>query len=74
MTVPYSLLLEQIRDRPFAIQPLVEPVPISALPTPALLLDDAALARNLSKMATFLEGKNKGFQKRCHFKGSNTHW
>lgn len=65
MTVPYSLLLEQIRNRPFAIQPLAEPVPIAALPTPALLLDDAVFARNLSKMATFLTAKNKGFRPHC---------
>lgn len=63
--MPYSLLLEQVRNRPFAVQPLAEPVPIAALPTPALLLDDAAFARNLNKMGTFLAGKNKGFRPHC---------
>jgi len=63
--MPYSLLLEQVRNRPFAIQPLAEPVPITALPTPALLLDEAAFSRNLSKMAAFLGKKNKGFRPHC---------
>lgn len=63
--MPYSLLLEQIRSRPFAVQTLAEPVAVSELPTPALLLDETVFSDNLAKMASFLANKGKGFRPHC---------
>lgn len=49
-----------ILARPWQAEMLPEPVPVEALPTPALLLDEALLDANLERMATFLAGRGKG--------------
>lgn len=63
--MPYSLLIEQIRSRPFAVQSLDEPVAVCELPTPALLLDEDIFTENLEKMASFLASKGKGLRPHC---------
>ena len=59
---PLDAALERIRSRPTGPQMLEAPVPLETLPTPALVLDADVLARNLARMATFLEGQGKGFR------------
>jgi 3-hydroxy-D-aspartate aldolase len=46
--------------------PLSEPVSVDQLPTPALVVDVAAMERNLQRMADFLAGRGVGL--RPHFK------
>jgi D-serine deaminase-like pyridoxal phosphate-dependent protein len=41
---------------------LAEPIPLDAVPTPVLLLDEAAFSRNLGRMAEFLGARGKGFR------------
>jgi D-serine deaminase-like pyridoxal phosphate-dependent protein len=41
---------------------LPEPLPLSDVPTPALLLDEDALMRNVARMADFLGARGKGFR------------
>jgi len=38
------------------------PVPLADVPTPALLLDEDALNRNIARMADFLGARGKGFR------------
>ena len=57
-----KILLDQIRSRPFSAVTLEQALPVSELPTPALVLDKAALQRNIAKMATFLSSRGKGFR------------
>ena len=38
------------------------PIPLASLPTPILLLDEAAMMRNVEKMAAYLQAKGKGFR------------
>ena len=42
--------------------PLAEPVPVEALPTPALLVDVGQLERNLRRMADYLGARGKGLR------------
>ncbi|MGE0623072.1 MAG: DSD1 family PLP-dependent enzyme [Pseudomonadales bacterium] len=58
----YQTVLDELLARPHEPVPLPAGVDIGALPTPALLLDEAALMRNIAKMATFLGGQGKGFR------------
>jgi 3-hydroxy-D-aspartate aldolase len=58
----FDLALAEVRSRPFQALKLDEPVEIDALPTPALLLDEQALQRNINKMAEYLGGRGKGFR------------
>lgn len=51
-----------LADRPLAAVTLDEPVPLADVPTPALLLDEDALMRNIALMAKFLGAKGKGFR------------
>ncbi|MFM7119150.1 MAG: alanine racemase [Gammaproteobacteria bacterium] len=53
-------LFTQIATRAHLPVPLREPVPLHAVPTPALVLDAAALDRNVARMATFLAARGKG--------------
>ena len=62
MTPTYAAVLNELRERPTTAIPLTEPVAVEDLPTPALLLDEAALERNIEKMAAFLGAKGKGFR------------
>ncbi len=52
--------------RPWQPVPLDEPVPIAALPTPALVVDVAQLDRNLERLASHLGSRGKGV--RAHAK------
>ncbi len=49
-----------LRERHYDCLTLDEPVPLSQVPTPALLLDRNAFERNLRKMGDHLESKGKG--------------
>ena len=56
-----------LTDRLLANRPLKPiafdaPVPLSDVPTPALLLDEDALTRNIARMADFLGARGKGFR------------
>lgn len=62
MNTSFDLALAEIRRRDFQPMKLDEPVEIDELPTPALLLDEQALQRNIDKMAGFLGGRGKGFR------------
>lgn len=62
MTTPYEAVLSELRERPTTPNPFPEPVAFEVLPTPALLLDEAALERNIDKMAAFLASRAKGFR------------
>jgi 3-hydroxy-D-aspartate aldolase len=50
----------ELRARPWQAMALPEPVPVHELPTPALLLDETLLERNLERMAQFLASRGKG--------------
>ncbi len=54
--------LDRVLSRPWQVESLPEPVPISELPTPALVLDADLLERNLARMAAFLGERGKGFR------------
>lgn len=58
----YLAVLEALALRPSQPMPLSTPVPMNELPTPVLLLDEAALMRNIAKMADFLGARGKGFR------------
>ncbi len=58
----YSAVLAALMARPTEPEPLAAAVPFEALPTPALLLDEPALMRNIEKMAAFLAERGKGFR------------
>lgn len=63
MTGPaYQVALEALLSRAHEPLPLPVAVAIDDLPTPALLLDEAALMRNIEKMAAFLGSQGKGFR------------
>jgi D-serine deaminase-like pyridoxal phosphate-dependent protein len=51
-----------LRARSWQPVALEQPVPVAAIPTPALLLDEAAFERNLARMAQFLAARGKGFR------------
>jgi 3-hydroxy-D-aspartate aldolase len=52
----------ELRERPWQAVPLTEPVPVTELPTPALLLDETVLDANVRRMAEFLASRGKGFR------------
>lgn len=60
--MPYSQAVKRLTERDWQPVELAEPVPIEQLPTPALLIDEAALDRNLKRMAGFLAEKGKGLR------------
>ncbi len=51
-----------LANRTLAPIDLDQPVPLADVPTPALLLDERALSRNIAKMADFLGARGKGFR------------
>lgn len=54
--------LAQVVARPWQPTVLEQPVPVEALPTPALLLHAEPFQRNVDRMASHLSGKGKGFR------------
>ncbi len=58
----FELAVGALNARPWQAVELSEPVPIDALPTPALLLDLDSFDRNLVRMRTFLSSREKGFR------------
>lgn len=62
MSVTYSTVLAELRARPSAPETLSEAVAVADLPTPALLLDETVLDRNIARMASFLAERGKGFR------------
>lgn len=58
----YAVVAAELDARPTHPAALTTAVPLADVPTPALLLDEAALMRNVDKMAAFLAGKGKGFR------------
>ena len=62
MNSSFNLALAEIRSRDFQPMKLDEPVEIDELPTPALLLDEQAMQRNIDKMAGYLGDRGKGFR------------
>ena len=57
-----SFALDWVRSRPNQRRSLTEPVPVEALPTPALVLNRPAMQRNIARMAKFLGEHGKGFR------------
>jgi 3-hydroxy-D-aspartate aldolase len=62
MSHPFDLALREIEQRSHLPLVLETPVPVEMVPTPALLLDEQRLERNIATMATYLSGKDKGFR------------
>ena len=62
MTHPFALAIQEIEQRSHLPVVLENPVPLDMVPTPALLLDERLLDENIATMATYLQGKNKGFR------------
>ncbi|MFP6814956.1 MAG: DSD1 family PLP-dependent enzyme [Pseudomonadales bacterium] len=56
----YTLAMQNLLERRWEPVSLEQPVAIEALPTPALLLDEAAFERNLARMAEHLGPRAKG--------------
>ena len=51
-----------LANRPLTAIELELPLPLADVPTPALLLDEDALGRNIGRMAGFLASHGKGFR------------
>jgi 3-hydroxy-D-aspartate aldolase len=67
MGIPFAeFIAAQSRNRNWAAVPLEQPVSVDDLPTPALVVDVAAMERNLAHMADFLARRKVGL--RPHFK------
>lgn len=62
MNGSFEHALADIRLRPYEALVFDQPIEIDRLPTPALLLDEQALQRNIDKMASFLAERGKGFR------------
>ncbi len=58
----FDVALQELLSRPTAPVELAEPAEIDGLPTPALLLDERAMQRNVDRMASFLAQRGKGFR------------
>lgn len=58
----FDVALQLLNDRSWEPVRLVEPIPLEALPTPALLIDEGALDRNIERMASFVAAKGKGIR------------
>jgi D-serine deaminase-like pyridoxal phosphate-dependent protein len=56
----FDVALKLLNERSWEPVPLAEPIPVVSLPTPALLIDESALDRNIERMATFVAAKGKG--------------
>jgi D-serine deaminase-like pyridoxal phosphate-dependent protein len=56
----FDIALKLLNERSWKPVPLAEPIPVSSLPTPALLIDESALDRNIERMATFVAARGKG--------------
>ncbi len=56
------MLTAALRARPHEPLPLEQPLEIAALPTPALVLDRAALTRNIDRMAAHATAHGKGLR------------
>lgn len=56
----FDVALKLLNERPWEPVPLGEPIPVEALPTPALLIDEDVLDRNIQRMATFVAARGKG--------------
>lgn len=57
-----QIALDRTLAKPWQPLELPEPVPLEALPTPALLLDLDVFDRNVRRMAEFLGARGKGFR------------
>mgnify|MGYP001550733780 CR=1 FL=1 len=55
----HAYVAQALRQRNWQAQPLPEPVPLEALPTPALVLDRARFERNLAVMRDHLTAHGK---------------
>ena len=62
MTNALDIMLADVASRRVSAEPLDAPLPIDSIPTPALLLDEAAFERNVAKMAAFLHRQRQGFR------------
>ena len=60
MSIEFAL--SQVAARASAPMNLRQPIELDALPTPALVLERAAMERNMRKMADHLQRSNKGFR------------
>ena len=60
MSIEFAL--SQVAARASAPTNLRQPIELGELPTPALLLERAAMERNMRKMADHLQRSNKGFR------------
>tara|TARA_E500000178_G_C17026943_1_gene758506 strand:+ start:510 stop:1748 length:1239 start_codon:yes stop_codon:yes gene_type:complete len=58
----FEFSLRELGNKPTAPIRLTDPLARAELPTPALVINRAALSRNLSKMHTFLEASGKGMR------------
>jgi D-serine deaminase-like pyridoxal phosphate-dependent protein len=58
----YDVVKAELLARPTTPMALDSAIPLADLPTPILLLDEAAMMRNIEKMAAFLNEKGKGFR------------
>ncbi len=56
----FDVALKLLNERTWEEVPLAEPVPLGLLPTPALLIDERALDRNIERMAAFVASRGKG--------------
>ena len=52
-------LVAELLARPWQAKVLAEPIPIDQLPTPALVIDEAAFERNVAQMQSFLAARGK---------------
>jgi D-serine deaminase-like pyridoxal phosphate-dependent protein len=59
---PLDAVLRARIERDLQPLPLAEPVPVEALPTPALVVDVAAMERNLDRMAAHLDARGVGLR------------
>ena len=60
MSTAHILEMERVRQRSWQPETLPEPLPVSALPTPALVLDRGAFERNVERMAAHVRDHDKG--------------
>lgn len=56
----WQTMLDELLARPTEAQPVPSGLSIDDLPTPALLIDEAVMERNLARMASHLAGHSKG--------------
>ncbi len=56
----FDVALKLLDERSWKPVPLADPIPLTSLPTPALLIDERALDRNIERMAAFAASRGKG--------------